>query len=191
MSDILFINACVRENSRTLSLARTVLDQLGGEVEEVKLYELGLAPLDNEGMAARAAAFDAKDFSDGCFALARQFAEARTVVVAAPYWDMMFPAVLKTYFENVTVNGLAFVYSDKGYPVGLCKAEKMIYVTTAGGPIVKSFGFDYAEALAKTFYGIKDVRRVSAECLDIHGSDADAILKKAKDSVAGIIGKAE
>ena len=187
MAEILFINACVRENSRTLSLAKQVLDILGGEALEVKLYEADLAPLDAEGIKARDDAFRAKDFSDSRFALAHQFASAKTIVIAAPYWDLMFPAVLKTYFESVTVNGLTFAYSEKGVPVGLCKAERMIYVTTSGGPVVHNFGFDYACALAKSFYGINDVRCVSAEGLDIRGVDADSILHRAKESVKQIL----
>ena len=133
MSEILFINACVRENSRTLSLAKQVLENLGGKVEEVKLYEANLSALDAEGMSARDEAAAARDFSDSRFDLARQFASARTIVVAAPYWDLMFPAVLKTYYEAITVNGLTFAYSDKGIPVGLCSAERLIYVTTSDG----------------------------------------------------------
>ena len=180
----LFINACVRENSRTLELANHVLDMLGAEPEEVKLFEADLSPLDAAGMAARDAAFRAKDFSDGRFDFARQFAAAETIVVAAPYWDLMFPAVLKTYFEAVTVNGMTFVYSEKGIPTGLCKAERLIYVMTSGGPVMKNFGYDYVSALARAFYGINDVRCISAEGLDIRGADVDAIMRSAKDAAA-------
>ena len=187
MSDILFVNACVRENSRTLELAKHVLGTLEGEVEEVKLYELDLAPLDAEGLKARDAAVAAKDFSDSRFDLARQFASAKTIVIAAPYWDLSFPAALKLYFETVTVNGLTFAYSENGIPTGLCRAERMIYVTTSGGPIISSFGFDYASALAKSFYGINDVRCVSAEGLDIYGADVDAIMLSAKECVKRIL----
>ena len=186
MSDILFINACVRENSRTLKLANHVLGTLEGEITEVRLYDLGLTPLDEEGLKARDAAFDAKDFSDSRFDLAKQFAEAKTVVIAAPYWDLMFPAVLKTYLEAITVNGLVFSYSEKGIPTGMCKAERLIYVTTSGGPIFKNFGYDYVSALADAFYGINDVKCISAEGLDIRGADVDAIMRKAKENVAGI-----
>ena len=191
MSDILFINACVREGSRTLMLAKEVLLQLGGDFDEVKLYELSLSPLDNDGIAARGAANAAKDFSDGRFALARQFAAAKTVVIAAPYWDMMFPAVLKSFFEDVTVVGLTFAYGENGHPVGLCNAEKMIYVTTSGGPIMHSFGFDYTKAVATTFYGINDVRCVKAEGLDIRGADVEKIMMQAKDSITEILGAIE
>lgn len=187
MADILFINACARERSRTLELAKSVLSTLNGEVEEVKLYELDLAPIDAEGLKARDAAVAAKDFSDSRFDLARQFASAKTIVIAAPYWDLSFPATLKLYFETVTVNGLTFAYSENGIPTGLCRAERMIYVTTSGGPIISSFGFDYASALAKSFYGINDVRCVSAEGLDIYGADVDAIMLSAKECVKRIL----
>ena len=62
MTNILFINACVRENSRTLQLAKEVLFKLQGEAEEVKLYECSLAPLDREGMQKRDKASASKDF---------------------------------------------------------------------------------------------------------------------------------
>ena len=180
MAEILFINACVREHSRTLELARHVLGRLGTESEEIKLYDLDLPPLGLEGMETRARAFDAKDFSDKTFDLARQFARAKTIVVAAPYWDLMFPAVVKSYFEAVTVNGLTFAYGPTGIPRGLCQAEKLIYVTTSGGPIIHNFGYDYVTTLAKSFYGISEVTCVSAQGLDIHGADVSALLCNAK-----------
>ena len=39
MEKVLFINACVRPNSRTLELGNYVLTHLLGTVGEVKLYE--------------------------------------------------------------------------------------------------------------------------------------------------------
>jgi FMN-dependent NADH-azoreductase len=96
----------------------------------------------------------------------------------------MFPAVVKAYFENVTVSGLTFSYSESGIPYGLCKAKKLIYVTTAGGPIIHNFGFDYVSTLAKCFYGINDVQLVKAEGLDIHGADAPKIMEETKRSLS-------
>ena len=183
MSETLFINACARENSRTLELAKHVLDKIGGEFDEVNLYQSDISPLDAEGLMKREIAASVKDFSDSRFDLARQFASAKTIVIAAPYWDLTFPSVLKIYFETITVNGLTFVYGEKGIPSGLCKAERLIYVTTSGGPIIKNFGYEYACALAKMFYSIEAVKYISAEGLDIHGVDVEAILQSAKDSV--------
>lgn len=183
MNKILFINACVRPASRTLELAKCALDKLYGEIEEINLYETPLFPLDANGILAREEASDKNDFSDISFKLAKQFAEADEIVIAAPYWDLMFPAVVKSYFETVTVSGLTFVYGNNGIPKGLCKAKRLIYVTTSGGPIIYNFGFDYVSALAKSFYGIPDIKYINAQGLDIYGADTDAILRNAKDSI--------
>ena len=183
MADILFINACARENSRTLSLAKYLLEKLQGEAEEVKLYGLSLVPLDVKGMQTRDKANCAKDFSDPVFDLANQFAQAKEIVIAAPYWDLMFPSVLKTYLENITVNGLTFTYGEKGIPKGLCQAKRLIYVTTSGGPIVCNFGYDYVAALAQMFYGIQEVKCVSAQGLDIKGADVTSLLDQAKGAI--------
>ena len=61
------------------------------------------------------------------FDLARQFSEAETIVIAAPYWDLSFPAVLKQYFEQVNVVGITFRYTEEGIPEGLCKADRIFY----------------------------------------------------------------
>ena len=182
MSKILFINACVRENSRTLELSKHVLSKLQGDVEEVKLFDLNVLPLDKESLEIRENAAITKDYSSDAFNHAKQFANAEIIVVGAPYWDLMFPAVLKNYFERVTVSGLTFSYGQNGIPKGHCKGKKLIYVTTSGGPIKFNFGYDYVAAIAKGFYGINDVSLVKAEGLDIYGADVFKILNDAKNS---------
>lgn len=64
-----------------------------------------------------------KNFSDAYFDWAKEFASADAVVIAAPYWDFSFPAVLKQYLEAITIVGLTFYYTEEGFPKGLCKAE--------------------------------------------------------------------
>ncbi len=183
MDKILFINACVRPNSRTLELANYALKKLNGEIEEVKLYEKELLPLDLKGMQIRQDASQNKDFSNSIFDLAKQFSKADIIVIAAPYWDLMFPSILKNYIENITVGGLTFVYGQNGRPQSLCKAKKLIYVTTAGGPIIHNFGYEYVSALAKGFFGIEEVELIKAEGLDIYGADVEKIMADAKKSV--------
>ena len=183
MEKILLVNACIRPNSRTLQLASHVLQHFSGRVEEVKLYEENLSPLSLAEIEIREKADDTKDFSNGIFALAKQFAAADVIVIAAPYWDLMFPSVLKTYLENITVNGLTFTYGEKGIPKGLCQAKRLIYVTTSGGPIVCNFGYDYVAALAQMFYGIQEVKCVSAQGLDIKGADVTSLLDQAKGAI--------
>ena len=67
MSKILFINACVRENSRTLELAKRLLEKLPDETEILELYDMELYPLDIKGIEARIKASHNKDFSDSIF----------------------------------------------------------------------------------------------------------------------------
>lgn len=179
MSEILYINACVRDESRTKRLAEAVIEKLGGEVKEVNLYSLNLSPLTVEAMAKRDKASYSGDFSDSRFDLAKQFANADTIVIAAPYWDLSFPAVLKTYIENITVSGLTFRYSENGVPVGLCNAQKLVYVTTSGGYIGEyDFGFSYVKSLSEALYGIKNVECIVAEGLDIEPQKAEEILSE-------------
>ena len=76
--------------------------------------------------------------------------------------------------------GATFTYSDAGIPTGLCKAKKLYYVTTAGGPIISDeYGFGYVKALANNFYGIEEVHQIKAEGLDVIGADVEAILNAA------------
>ncbi len=180
---VLFVNGCVRENSRTLNLARTVLAKEGNDFQEVNLFECEIKALNKESLNLREDLTAKKDFAHPIFKWANQFAQADTIVIAAPYWDLMFPAVLRTYLEAVTVNGITFCYDEKGIPQGLCKAKKLIYVTTAGGPIIHNLGFEYIDRLAKTFYGIQNTCFVYAEGLDIWGADPEAIIENAKRSL--------
>lgn len=181
MDNILLINACVRPDSRTLELAQTLLTGLDGRVQEVRLQELSLPLLDLQNMEKRDRAAKENDFSDPIFDAAKQFAAADVIVIAAPYWDLMFPAALKAYLENITVAGVTFFYSNQGRPESLCKAKTLHYVTTSGGFIGQNdFGFSYIRALAQNFFGINELHRYSAEGLDIFGADVEQIMLKAK-----------
>ncbi|MCR5629082.1 NAD(P)H-dependent oxidoreductase [Eubacterium sp.] len=177
---ILFINACVRKESRTIRLAKNLLDTLEGEIKEVQLEKVKFPIVDEEFINHREDLKTASKYDNPMFDLARDFANADLIVVAAPYYDLSFPAMLKQYFEQINVLGLTFTYSESGTPVGLCKAKSLYYVTTAGGPIVSDdYGFGYVKALANAFYGINDVKQIKAEGLDIIGADVEAILAEA------------
>ena len=115
---------------------------------------------------------------------ANQFAAADAIVIAAPYWDLAFPSKVRAYLEEVTVSGITFRYGEYGIPQGLCRAKRLVYVTTAGGPIFQNYGYEYIKALAQGFYGIPNVSIVKAEGLDIWGADAQAIMEAAKAGIS-------
>ena len=174
----LYINCCAREESRTNRLARAVLQKLGGDFTELKLYEANLKPLDRDTMNKRTALIEQGDYIDPIFDYAKQFASADSIVIAAPYWDLSFPATLKIYIENIYVTGIVSAYDESGMPVGLCKAKELYYVTTAGGPYDPAYSYGYVESLAKSFFGIPVTHLVKAEMLDIVGNDAEEILRR-------------
>lgn len=184
MKQILFINSCVRPTSRTLQLAQHLLSQLDGDITEISLEKEGITSLDWPTLQLRDELLAKKDFSHPLLRYAHQFAQADTIVVAAPYWDLAFPATLRTYLEAVTVCGITFGYTPEGVPQGFCNAKHLYYVTTAGGPIGENnWGYDYVRSLCRTFYGIPETHCFQAENLDVWGSDVSAILEKSKATI--------
>lgn len=184
MEQILFINACPREGSRTLELARHLLTKLDGTVEELALFEENLLPLNGKTLALRDKMTANQNFDHPIFKYARQFAKADTIVLAAPFWDLSFPSALKIWLEYVMAKELTFRYTEEGFPCGLCKAKKLFYISTAGGPVLPShMGFSYVDALAKSYFGIPETVLFSAENLDVVGADTAAILSKAKEEI--------
>ena len=185
---VLFINACVRKESRTRRLADGILNKLNQPVKEVGLSRLQFPIVDEAFLNMRDRLISRGDFKNPVFDLARGFAEAETVVIAAPYWDLSFPAALKQYFEQVNVVGVTFRYTEDGVPVGLCRASKLFYVTTSGGSYApEEYGFGYVKALAQNYYGISDVRLLKAAGLDLIGADAEDIMRSAEESIEEMI----
>ncbi len=184
MEKILYVNACVRKESRTNQLAQCVLGQMDGEITEVYLEDEDIKPLNRDLLDERNQLVEERDFLDSSFKYARAFADADIIVAAAPYWDLLFPAILKIYLERINVAGITFKYEDNGHIKSLCAAKKLIYVTTAGGPIIEpNMGYAYLKQVCESFFGISDFEYFKAEGLDIIGADVDAILCKAEEEI--------
>lgn len=183
---LLFIHACARDSqSRTLQLAEHFLAAWQQQWPEhtattLALYAEDLHPHTAATLEERDSLLRQGQLDHPLFRYARQFAAADKIVIAAPYWDLSFPALLKTYLEQVCVNGIAFQYVADGVRQ-LCQAEKLLYITTAGGEIGPyNFGYDYVMGLCQFFFGIPQLQFASAEGLDIVGADVPAILDDAR-----------
>ena len=114
------------------------------------------------------------------FRYAYQFSQAERVVVAAPFWDLSFPALLKIYIENVCVDGITFGANERG-TYGLCKAKRLLLLTTRGGDYHDSpleMGARYLEALCD-FWGIPRFDVVAADSLDLGQEAVNVILDRA------------
>lgn len=190
MEQLLFINACVRgEKSRSLKLARRFLERWqqahpDGAVTEVDLCKDRPVPQYPEVLAERDALWEAGKLDHPMFDLAHQFANADRIVVAAPFWDLSFPAILKIYLERITVTNITFGYNEQGANVGLCKAGKLLLITTRGGNFSRpetawmEMGARQLEALC-AMYGIPSFQCLAAEGLDDVRNDKEAILAEA------------
>lgn len=169
MKKVLFSDGCIRGNiSRTARLARAFFSALGGyETERIDLESLPILPLGRELLEKRNGLTERGEYGDPLFDLAKQFAAADLIVIAAPFWDMGIPAKLKTYFEHVSVSGVAF---DGETCKGKCRAERMVYLTTRGLDIPdgdeQEQATPYLKALCR-FFGIGAFDSVSAFGLDV------------------------
>lgn len=186
MENILLVNSCIkgREESRTYELATFFINKYvhgrkDVNIKEIVLNELNIKPFTKEMIAERDDEVKEKK-TDKLIKLAKEFAQYDTIVIAAPYWDMMFPSALKIYYEHISVSGITFAYGQKGEEIGLCKAKKAVYITTSGGYIGnRNFGYEYTKSLFN-FMGINDIYFIKAEGLDIIGNDAEKAMIEAK-----------
>ena len=183
---LLFIDGCVSQRgpaSRTRALAGAFLSAFQAahpeaEVETVVLETLDAKPflpaaLDERDALASIGAFDAPVFD-----LARQFRGADRIVAAAPFWDLSFPAAMRTYIEHISVNGLCYHYEADGCH-GDCRADRLAYLTTGGDfERPESLGVLYWKQLSKMF-GVPRFDYVFAGGLDVDPAKAPELLEAA------------
>lgn len=192
---LLFVDCCISqrgEDSRTKRLAKAYLDAFlkshsGAEVETVTPQALlALRPFDAAMLDERDALAAEKRWDAPVFDLARQLRTADAVVVAAPYWDLSYPAALRTYIEYVSANGLTYHYESDGCH-GDCRAEHLVYLTT-GGDLERedSVGVTHWRQLSAMF-GIGRFDYVFAGGLDIVPERAEALLE-AQCTLAAALG---
>ena len=190
MKKLLFVDCCLRGGvSRTKKLADAFLSALPKgeyETERLSLGSLDLRPLDAVRYFAREKLLDEGKLDDPMFSLARQLASADLVLVAAPFWDMGIPAILKTYVEHVSISGVTFGCDEEGNFGGLCRAEKMILLTTRGMEIPDGSEQEQATPYLKaicSFFGIGGFELVSAWGMDVVSpQEADKRLARAEEN---------
>jgi FMN-dependent NADH-azoreductase len=182
---VLYIDCCVRrEQSRTRILAEAFLEGLqtkgAYQVEKLCLMDEPLMALSEGFFAQRESLLAEQNRLHPRFRFAHQFSQADRVVVAAPFWDLAFPALLKLYIENISVEGITFGVDEHGTH-GLCKAERLLFLTTRGGSYNNSpleMGARYLEALCE-FFGIPRFDVVAADGLDLGREEVKTILDRA------------
>ncbi len=189
MKKVLFVDCCIRRaDSRTKKLADYFLAELakkeGYDVETLCLMDEPLSYFTEGFFAQRERLLAEKQLNHPRFRYAKEFAKADKIVIAAPFWDLSFPALLKVYMENLCVEGITFIMGEGG-SVGICKADQMVYLTSRGGFYEHNpmeMGSRYMEAMSR-FFGISAYECVSAEGLDAGIRPVSEILEEAMGKI--------
>lgn len=180
MKKILFVNACIRENSRTEELCRQFLKRTEEKylIEEVALSQMDLKPIDAAALKQRDRDISSGNLDNDRYRLAHQFSEADSIVIAAPYWDCLFPAILRIYLEQICVTDITFSYSEDGALVKRCRADSLTYITTCGGFLPERSAPESLIREMGRLFSIEKVDFYAAEGLDIFPEKAHEILNQ-------------
>ena len=184
---LLIVDCCISQRgkgSRTRQLLEAFQEAFcrthpEAEVETVSPQTLlALGPFDPAALDERDALASVQAWDAPVFALARQFRTADPVAVAAPFWDLSFPAALRSYIEYISANGLTYHYEADGCH-GDCRAQRLVYLTT-GGDVERedSLGVLYWRQLCAMF-GIGRFDYVFAGGLDLDPARAPELLESA------------
>ncbi|MBQ1929042.1 MAG: NAD(P)H-dependent oxidoreductase [Bacteroidales bacterium] len=172
MESLVVINACMREESRTQKILDGLLGVLGKKynIEIIDLSTLNMSWIGEKDLKDRDNGYVPEKF----VSMSKKVANADRLVIAAPFWDMSFPSVLKVFFENISLFNITFT-STQTECVGLCKAKKVLYITTRGMNIKTGDPLEqatpYIKALSK-LWGLGELYVLSAENLD-YSSDKE------------------
>ena len=167
MKKLLYIDACIRdEMSRTKQIATPIVEALKQkyEVQTLVINDLDLSIVKKELITKR----NNGVIDPQVMSWAESVRDADRIVIAAPFWDMSFPAALKNFLELCSIFDVTFK-SDEKICYGNCKAEKMLYITTRGMDIstgdVLEQGTPYLKAIS-WLWGIGPMQVISAQNMD-------------------------
>lgn len=190
MNKVLYIKANIKPEgeSRTFKVSDSFIEEYkknnpNDEITVLDLYKEKIDFLRPEDLQAVFGKKTEESKNHPILKYAYQMAEADKVVIAAPMWNLGAPAIVKAYFDYVSVTGITFKYTAEG-PVGICKANKAVIVSGRGGDYSNEITsqFEMGERYLRTilaFFGIKDVKSVAAENLDVYGMDVEKIVDEA------------
>ena len=167
MKKLLYIDACIRDElSRTKRIATPIVEALKQkyEVQTLVINDLDLSIVKKELITKR----NNGVIDPQVMSWAESVRDADRIVIAAPFWDMSFPAALKNFLELCSIFDVTFK-SDEKTCYGNCKAEKMLYITTRGMDIstgdVLEQGTPYLKAIS-WLWGIGPMQVISAQNMD-------------------------
>lgn len=127
--------------------------------------------------------------------LCNQFISADVYVIAAPMWNLMFPARLKMYIDCIIQKDKTVEISEHGVR-GLLddKERKMLYIESSGGKYPKiinwkiDHGVNYLQDIFK-FLGIDRFEKLMVRGVDGNSSKKEDAIKKAYKEMDDLVEK--
>ena len=177
MSKVLYVKANIKNEgeSRTFKVSDSFVEEYKknnpeDEIITLDLYKENIDFLRVDDLGKLFGPKDEESKNNSILKYAYQFADADKYIIAAPMWNLSFPAILKAYIDYVSVSGITFKYTAEG-PVGLLNNKKAVHIVYRGGGYDNSpneMGDRYLRTILG-FFGIKDIETIAIDNLDVMG----------------------
>lgn len=177
MSKVLYIKANIKNEgeSRTFKVSDSFVEEYKknnpeDEIITLDLYKENIDFLRADDLGKLFGPKDEESKNNSILKYAYQFADSDKYIIAAPMWNLSFPAILKAYIDYVSVSGITFKYTAEG-PVGLLNNKKAVHIVSRGGGYDNS-PYEMGDRYLRTilgFFGIKDIETIAIDNLDVMG----------------------
>ena len=196
MSKVLYIKANIKNEgeSRTFKVSDSFVEEYKknnpeDEIITLDLYKENIDFLRADDLGKLFGPKDEESKNNSILKYAYQFADADKYIIAAPMWNLSFPAILKAYIDYVSVSGITFKYTAEG-PVGLLNNKKAVHIVSRGGAYDNS-PYEMGDRYLRTilgFFGIKDIETIAIDNLDVMGVNVE---KKVEEGIEKAISLAK
>lgn len=190
MNKVLYVkaNAKPEGTSRTFKVSDSFVDAYkklhpDDEIITLDLYKEDLRFLKEEDIMSLNDDELLQNKNHPAFKYAHQLLEIDKIIIAAPFWNLSFPAILKTYLDCVIVGGITFKYTPEG-PKGQCMGKKAIHFVTRGGAYSEEplSAFELGDKYLRTvfgFVGITDFTTFALENMDRSSTNVEEVIANA------------
>ncbi|EHK2441255.1 FMN-dependent NADH-azoreductase [Clostridium perfringens] len=196
MSKVLYIKANIKNEgeSRTFKVSDSFVEEYKknnpeDEIITLDLYKENIDFLRADDLGKLFGPKDEESKNNSILKYAYQFADSDKYIIAAPMWNLSFPAILKAYIDYVSVSGITFKYTAEG-PVGLLNNKKAVHIVSRGGGYDNS-PYEMGDRYLRTilgFFGIKDIETIAIDNLDVMGVNVE---KKVEEGIEKAISLAK
>ena len=181
MSKVLYIKANIKNEgeSRTFKVSDSFVEEYKrnnpeDEIITLDLYKENIDFLRADDLGKLFGPKDEESKNNSILKYAYEFADADKYIIAAPMWNLSFPAILKAYIDYVSVSGITFKYTAEG-PVGLLNNKKAVHIVSRGGAYDNS-PYEMGDRYLRTilgFFGIKNIETIAIDNLDVIGVNVE------------------